>query len=146
LRVTVLLLFSNRYWMNGETGSISQRAEQQLIYVVDDEPMLLELAKVILEPAGYRVKTFRNAESAVSAFSSEKEPPSLIITDYAMHAMNGIDLIESCRRKCPDQQVLLVSGTVDEKVFKNSRTKPDSFLPKPYQPRKLVELVRDLIG
>src|SRR5438105_2412689 len=61
---------------------------QTLIYVVDDEPMLLELASVILEPLGYEVKTFRDGESAAEAFASAKPRPDLIITDFAMHAMN----------------------------------------------------------
>ena len=39
-----------------------------LIYVVDDEPMLLELASVILEPLGYTIETFRSPESALQAF------------------------------------------------------------------------------
>src|ERR1700682_5462248 len=91
-----------------------------LIYVVDDEPMLLELASVILEPLGYEVKTFRDAESALKAFTSAKLRPALIITDFAMHAMNGLALIEACRKIQPRQKILLVSGTVDENIYHHS--------------------------
>ena len=68
------------------------------IYVVDDEPMLLELASVILEPLGYAIQTFRDPEMAVRAFKSAQPRPALIITDYAMHTMNGMQLIEACRQ------------------------------------------------
>ena len=67
---------------------------EALIYVVDDEPMLLELASVILEPLGYPVETFRSPETALRAFELAEPKPALIITDYAMHAMNGLELAE----------------------------------------------------
>jgi CheY-like chemotaxis protein len=117
-----------------------------LIFVVDDEPMLLELASVILEPLGYRVKTFRDPQSAVEAFTSSEPQPSLIITDYAMHSMNGMDLIKACRKIQPQQRILMVSGTVDESIFRNSNVKPDRFLAKPYQAKQLVDLVAALLS
>jgi len=133
--------------MNNSTANNSKSGKSSgtLIFVVDDEPMLLELASVILEPLGYQVKTFRDPQSAVEAFKASKPHPSLIITDYAMHAMNGLDLIRACRKIEPNQPILLVSGTVDENVFRNSGVKPDRFLAKPYQSRQLVDLVKALV-
>jgi CheY-like chemotaxis protein len=133
--------------MNNSTANNSKSGKSSgtLIFVVDDEPMLLELASVILEPLGYKIKTFRDPQSAVDAFTASKPYPSLIITDYAMHAMTGMDLIKACRRIKPEQRVLLVSGTVDENIFRDSNVKPDRFLAKPYQAKQLVELVEALL-
>src|SRR5690348_8290211 len=90
-----------------------------LLYVVDDEPMLLELACVILEPLGYAVKTFRDPDSAIEAFKAADPRPALVITDYAMHALNGMDLLRACRKLRPKQKILLISGTVGEEIFYN---------------------------
>jgi DNA-binding NtrC family response regulator len=117
-----------------------------MIYVVDDEPMLLELANVILTPLGYVVKTFRDPESALRAFGTEKHHPALVITDYSMHSMNGLHLIEACRKLEPGQKFLMISGTVDEHVYRNSSWKPDCFLAKPYQTRQLVDAVAALLA
>lgn len=117
-----------------------------LIYVVDDEPMLLELASVILQPLGFAVETFRDPESAVQAFSSARPPPALIITDYSMHSTTGLDLIRACRHIHPSQRVVLVSGTVDEHIYRDSMVKPDRFLAKPYHAREFVEVVESLLG
>jgi CheY-like chemotaxis protein len=121
------------------------RKAQTLIYVVDDEPMLLELASVILEPLGYQVKTFRDGESALKAFVAAKPRPDLIITDFAMHALTGLALIEACRKIQPRQKVLLVSGTVDERVYEHSAPKPNQFLAKPYQVKQLEAAVKTLL-
>ena len=117
-----------------------------LIYVVDDEPMLLELATVILAPLGYQVKTFRDPDAALTAYAAGPATPSLIITDYAMHTMTGMDLITECKRLHPDQKIILVSGTVGEEVFRDAQVKPDHFLAKPFEIRELTELVRTTLA
>jgi CheY-like chemotaxis protein len=118
----------------------------QLIYVVDDEPMLLELTSVILEPLGYVVKTFSSSESALSAFEAAESKPALIITDYAMHKMNGLELVTACRRIRPEQKVLLVSGTVAQDICHGPSVEPNAFLAKPYQPKQLVDEVATILA
>jgi response regulator RpfG family c-di-GMP phosphodiesterase len=115
-----------------------------LIYVVDDEPLLLELAITLLDSA-YRIETFRNAESALAAFTQANPRPALVITDYSMHEMTGMDFIQECRRIRPNQKILMTSGTVDESIYRNSPAKPDRFLAKPYQPKQFVGLVERLL-
>ena len=126
---------------NGAAGNAAP-----VIFAVDDEPMLLELIVLVLEPLGYRVRTFRDPTEAVRALSLAKPSPALVITDYAMHSMNGMDLIRDCRRANPRQKILLVSGTVDENIYRNSQVKPDQFMAKPYQARELAQTVRTLVG
>ena len=117
----------------------------QLIYIVDDEPMLLELASVILAPLGYKIRTFRDPTSALAAFTAARPRPGLIITDYAMHNLNGLALLESCRKLEPKQKGLLVSGTVGPEVFRHSPAKPNRFLSKPYAAQQLVDLVKEIL-
>ena len=117
-----------------------------MIFVVDDEPMLLELASVILEPLGYSVKTFRNPDAAIQAYTDARPRPALLITDYAMHHMNGMELIRECRRIDPLQKILLLSGTVGVEVFNGQSCQPDKFLAKPYRAPQLVELVREILS
>ena len=117
-----------------------------LIYVVDDEAMLLELATVILEPLGYEISTFRDPTKALETFARGNPRPNLIITDYAMHSMNGMDLIQECRRLEPNQKILLLSGTVGVEVFDHASSKPDRFLAKPYHARQLIDLVKAMLA
>jgi two-component system, cell cycle sensor histidine kinase and response regulator CckA len=131
---------------SNQQGSPRAEKSETLVYVVDDEPMLLELAMVILAPMGYQIKTFRDPESALQTFIAASPRPDLIITDYAMHTMNGMDLIEECKRREPNQKIILVSGTVGEEVFLQAPVRPDRFLAKPYEIRQLTELVREVLA
>ena len=122
------------------------KSSETLIYLVDDEPMLLELATVILEPLGYTVETFRGPEPALRAFEVADPQPALVISDYAMHAMTGLELAQACRRIRPNQKFLLVSGTVAQEAFHNAPVKPDGFLVKPYQAKQLSDAVKALLA
>jgi DNA-binding NtrC family response regulator len=125
-------------------GGHDSRAKPR-IFVVDDEPMLLDLAVVILAQLGYEIQTFRDPKTALESYSLLQRPPALLITDYAMHDMNGMQLITECRRIHPRQKILLLSGTVDEDIYHNAPVKPDCFLAKPYQARQLLDMVTSIL-
>ena len=125
---------------NGVNGS------PPTIYVVDDEQVLLDLAKAILEPAGFAVLLFQDPQQALAQYTAAHPPPHVLVTDYAMPGMNGMDLIRGCKQLNPRQKTILLSGTVDESIYANSPVKPDHFLAKPYQINKLVEVIRLLLA
>lgn len=133
--------------MNERMGNeSSQGSARKLIFLVDDEPLILELATAILEPFGHVVKSFRNAETALDAFTKSDPPPDLLISDFAMPGMDGLRLIAECRRLRPGQKALVLSGTVDETGLKGNEGSPDAFLAKPFQPKQLMQVVQSLIG
>jgi DNA-binding NtrC family response regulator len=106
----------------------------------------LELATFILEPLGYRLKTFRDPDVAFQEFRSADNRPQLLITDYAMHPMSGMELLKKCKVADPKLKTLLVSGTVGEDIYRDSPIKPDRFLAKPYHAKELSDLVQSLLG
>jgi DNA-binding NtrC family response regulator len=114
-----------------------------IIFVVDDEATLLELAEAILSPLGYEVRTFTDPELALKEFETVR--PALVMTDYWMPRMSGMDLIRECRRLNPGQKAVLISGTVDGQVFANATVQPDRFVAKPYDVKSLTDMVRSMI-
>jgi DNA-binding response OmpR family regulator len=114
------------------------------IFVVDDEQMLLDLAAAILQPLGYDVRTFSDPRVALKEFSAAR--PVVIVTDYAMGEMNGLDLVRECKRVNPKQKMILVSGTVDENIFAGLPHKPDRFMVKPYPVHEFIETIRALVA
>jgi len=113
------------------------------IFVVDDEPMLLDLAAMILQPLGFKVRTFSDPRKALAEYPAAK--PAVVVTDYAMGGMNGLDLLRECKRINPRQKTILLSGTVDEKIYADAQSKPDRFLAKPYQIPDFVESIQALV-
>jgi two-component system, OmpR family, response regulator len=112
------------------------------IFVVDDEPMLLDLAAAVLQPLGFKVRTFSDPKKALEEYPAAR--PAVVVTDFAMGEMSGLDLVRECKRINPRQKTILLSGTVDEKIYADAQNKPDRFLAKPYQIPDFVESVRML--
>ena len=113
------------------------------IFVVDDEQMLLDLAVALLQPLGYNVLTFSDPRLALKEYPAAK--PAVVVTDYAMGEMNGLDLMRECRRVNPCQKIILVSGTVDENIFAGLQPKPDRFLVKPYPVQEFIETIQEMV-
>jgi CheY-like chemotaxis protein len=116
------------------------------VFVVDDEHALVELAASLLEMSGCDVETFASAESALAAYVSAKPAPHLVVTDYCMDGMNGLELIRECRRVNPAQKVIMISGTVNEGLYADSAAKPDRFLAKPYRVEQFTDLVQSVLA
>ncbi len=127
-------------------GPRPARKKGPLIYLVDDQPVLLDLAELSLQADGYDFKKFLDPESALESFLKARIKPALLITDYAMGKMNGLELIEKCKAVKPDLKSILISGTAGAEIVLDSPVRIDRFMGKPYQPANLAELVRRILA
>ena len=126
--------------------SATTRRKSPLIYLVDDQPVLLDLAEMSLQADGYTFKKFMDPELALEAFSKARHKPVLLITDYAMGKMNGLELIEKCKVIKPDLKSILISGTAGAEIVLGSPVRVDRYMGKPYQPANLADLVRHVLS
>jgi len=131
--------------MNQSSARASQSRPGPLIFVVDDQQDMLELAATVLEGEGYEVKTFLSAEAALKAFIAANPRPQLLVTDFCLGRMNGLELIRECRRLNPGQKTIMASGSASGSAPRDPATRPDRFLPKPYWNEQLIDLVRDVL-
>jgi CheY-like chemotaxis protein len=92
------------------------------------------------------LKKFQNPETAYAAFAAEPQKPSLLLTDYAMGSMTGIELSAKCKEDCPELKILMVSGTAGPEIVLDAPVKVDHFMAKPYRPTELAETVRTLLA
>ena len=126
--------------------SDSSETKRTLIYIVDDEVLLSDLAEASLQPDGYDVKQFQDPELALKSFLQAQPKPDLLLTDYAMDKMNGLELIQKCKEIKPDLKAILISGTAGSEILLQASVRVDRFLGKPYQPAALLELARAVLA
>jgi DNA-binding NtrC family response regulator len=131
---------------SSQKGSAPAPKKPHLIFLVDDQAMLLDLAEMSLQAGGYAFKKFLDPEDALEAFSKARRKPALLITDYAMGKMNGLELIEKCKAIKPDLKSILISGTAGAEIVLGSPVRVDRYMGKPYQPANLADLVRHVLS
>lgn len=117
------------------------------VLFVDDDAGLLELVALTLDmESGLKVKTTRDASSALDYIRVEK--PDLIFLDLRMPRIDGVKLCQMIKEDpaLSRTKVIVLSALRAEEVAENAaRAGADGFLVKPFSPRKLVSLVAELL-
>ncbi len=80
------------------------------ILVVDDEPGILNLVKLILEPAGYAVLIACSAEQALALFANRNHSIDLLLTDINMPRISGLELACRVSQVAPRLPVIFMTG------------------------------------
>lgn len=101
---------------------------------------------MVLAFEGYQTQIFQNPVLALQALTAANPRPKLLITDFAMAGLNGLQLIEQCLKLEPALKTILISGNISQETVRQFPTKPDHFLFKPFPPKLLAGLVADLLA
>ncbi|MCA8981696.1 MAG: diguanylate cyclase [Planctomycetes bacterium] len=113
------------------------------ILIVDDDPLSLKVLERHLVRAGYRVSTAKDGNEALEVVL--RSAPQMVIADWMMPGMNGIDLCASLRRIESGRKIyfLLVTGeNEDENVVRAFDAGVDDYLHKPLNPKILLARVK----
>jgi CheY-like chemotaxis protein len=127
-------------------GHRQQRPTNAVILVVEDEPMVGEVVCAMLQLGGFESILVRTPVEALAVLADAKYRLDLLLTDYRMPEMTGLELIERCQSLRPRLKTVLYSGNADESVVVNGRPKPDRFLSKPFTPSVLNDLLGQLLA
>jgi CheY-like chemotaxis protein len=98
------------------------------ILLVDDNANGLAARRSVLEELGYGIVTAANGPEALEKFAAEKF--DLVVTDYRMPRMDGLELISRLRKLAPDLPIVLVSGFVDTLGMNEASTGADVVIQK----------------
>ena len=124
-----------------------QTPDQQSILVIDDDEIIRELLRAILEREGYLVFEAPDGGEGLKQFT--ETPTDLVITDLIMPGKEGIETIRDLRRKFQDVKIIAVSG--------GGRIGPDCYLKmakgvgalrtlsKPFDRKVLLKAVEEII-
>jgi CheY-like chemotaxis protein len=116
---------------------------QKTILIVDDEPLVVKLVVGILKQGNYN---FLNAESGAEAIRRSREyggTIDLLLSDFEMPEMSGIELATRICEERPEIRVLLMSGFTGGMLILNEGW---HFLPKPFVGSQLRAIVTNLLA
>ena len=114
------------------------------VLVVDDEPAVRTIVRMILEKAGYEVLEADNGEAAIAALNTGENRLvlDLIICDIRMPKINGVQAIEYFQREYPHVPVIVLTAYPETKMAVSfMRSGVADYLIKPVDARKLKDAV-----
>jgi len=126
-----------------ESKEVSMNAEgkpKATILVVDDEQIVQESVRRILEEEGYRVEGALRVDKALDMLA--KESFDLVLTDLMMPDRSGMEAVKAVARDQPGVGVVMFTGfaTVDSAV-ESMKLGALDYLPKPFTPEELLNMV-----
>ena len=113
------------------------------ILVVDDEPNILELAKLYLEQEGYRVEGVGNGNDALSRLDTAK--PALVVLDLMLPDIDGFEVCRQIRKKSDVPILMLTARKENIDKIVGLELGADDYLTKPFNPRELVARVKAIL-
>ena len=114
--------------------------------VVDDEPLVREVSKDILEHHDFEVLTATDGREALEVFRQQPETFRAVVLDQTMPVMDGEEAFRQIRDIDPEAVVLLMSGfsgRISEQLATEGLA---GFLPKPFRPDDLVRKIKEVLG
>jgi len=119
----------------------------ETILLVDDEKMVREVNKDLLESIGYEVYAVGNGQDAIVVYREKKDKISLVILDMIMPGLSGSDTFDRLRELNPNAKVLLSSGySINGKIQTIMDRGCNGFLQKPFKLEELSSKVREILS
>lgn len=117
------------------------------IYIVDDEPDMVELLATVLTGEGYEVETYTDGRAALARVL--EEPPELLLLDLMMPDLDGFELLKLLRLDSRGKNVvvLVVSARTGHRAqLETLQLGANAYIYKPFSPRELASQVRQLLA
>ncbi len=119
---------------------------KETILLVEDDPLVRELAFEILQSRGYNVLVAEHPETAIRLCQQHAGKIHLVLTDVVMPGMNGSQMVDEIAAMRPGISVLFMSGYTDTAIIRDGNfDEATAFLQKPFSPTVLGRKVREML-
>ncbi|MGY9005688.1 MAG: response regulator [Alphaproteobacteria bacterium] len=126
---------------------MAKNVDEINVLLVDDVSQARRFVEVILSGMGvHQVFTANDGRSALDFLSVELEMVDLIICDWQMPRMSGIELLKQVRVTMPDMPFMMVTGRSDIKSVTESRDfGVNAYIAKPFSPQDFEKKIKALL-
>lgn len=129
------------------TDSQNEEKNGFRILVVDDDPAMLEVTALLLGHEGYNVTRAVGSSEALTILKTDHEIFDVVLTDYSMPVINGIDLAMSIRELTNDLPVILYTGKNDNiNDMLKEKARISAVASKPCTVSRLDEIIKNVIS
>jgi CheY-like chemotaxis protein len=119
-------------------NSISRKIPAKRILVVDDEPQVGDTIRMVLVMSGHKVEVVESAARALEVYDPGKF--DLVISDYSLGNMNGLELARLIKEKCATQRFILITAYAETGALKKEGLiHVDFLMGKPFPLTQLQE-------
>ena len=110
------------------------------VMILDDEPIVGKRLTPALEKHGFEVEVFLDPTQAMARL--EEQEFDIVVTDFRMEAMDGIQVLTHIMESCPNTRVILITGYATVEVAREALVRGAfDFIAKPFKPKELRAVI-----
>jgi CheY-like chemotaxis protein len=118
----------------------------ELIFIIEDETMLLNIVRTHVESFGYRVLVAQDGEEALKIFKEQHENIDVVLSDLGLPKIDGMQLFREFKKLQPDIPFIVASGFFDAKMHSQlEEGGVSAIITKPYEMEKLLRTIRSVL-
>jgi two-component system cell cycle sensor histidine kinase/response regulator CckA len=130
-----------------QSAAAPARSSKGRILVVDDEPIVCNTVRAVLERSGSAVEVVTGGQEALDRIAASPRPFSLVLLDLNMPGLDGEQTLQAIRRINPDLPVVICSGYSETEIRRRfSDNTVNGFLQKPFDFRALTGKISEWLG
>ena len=131
---------------NALSSSAASRGNGETILVIEDEPGVREMVRMLLEFRGYRALVAENGTDGLALYRQHLSSVKAVVTDMRMPTMHGVQVIEGLRLINPNARIVVMSGVIDANSKFTEEPGRLAFLPKPMTSTELVNALLSVLA
>lgn len=116
------------------------------VLLVEDDEILRDLVKIVLEGKGFCVLEAKDGEEALDVYSHHKAEIDVVLSDMGLPYLGGREILHKMKEIDPNAKVILSSGYSDPKIesemLKEGAT---DYVPKPYDVGEITKKIREIL-
>lgn len=124
----------------------SKQSSRPTVLVVDDQEVVRLLMCKTLESGGFHVMAASNGADALTLYREAEPPVDLLVTDYRMPGMTGLELARECCRLNEDLSVLYISGSRPGDDLQEDLADRRVFLAKPFRQSDFLRTAKAVLA
>lgn len=114
------------------------------IVVLDDEPSIVQMCVKVLQSQGHAVEGFTSASEALAHL--ETRPADLLVVDYKMPELTGMDFIKRAWTLRPEMRVVMITAHGTREVITRANESGVNVVLKPFTPGELTKGIAQALG
>jgi PAS domain S-box-containing protein len=143
---TIYLPASTRAIFEEKIIPAEAKKSTESVLIVDDQDMILTVARDMLKALGYQVFTAQGGKEAIAIYNENKESIDVVILDMIMPSMSGGETFDKLKAIKPDVRVILSSGySINGQATEIMQRGCNGFIQKPFNIKELSQKIREVL-
>jgi DNA-binding response OmpR family regulator len=132
--------------LNRITSTTTAGVDSRVILLIDDDESIRKLYSVVFSQNNYECLLACDGREGINVYQQNLDKIDLVLLDYQMPFMNGLDCFKEIRKLNPSQNIVFFSGSVEKDITDSVEAQTAAFIPKTDEFNQVVSTINSILN